>query len=92
MSFITRAFTPPGAGGAPAGSPANPIPTAATTVPAVSPLPPPPAAPAQPAPPASQAAFAPSQSPAARQRAQVTATSLLGAAATASQTKKPTLG
>jgi hypothetical protein len=91
MSFITRAFTPPGTGGAQAQAQiaqGNALASAAN----IAPLPPPPAAPSQPAPPPTQAAFAPSQTPAGRQRASITASTMLGAAAAAGTTKKPTLG
>ena len=90
MGFIQRAYTPPGAGGASLGSPANPIPGAVTAppAPAPAPAPPPPTLPTAPAPPQ---LFQPGTTPAARQRAAVTGTSILGAAATAGQTAKKTL-
>lgn len=93
MGFVERAFTPPGTGGreaaqiqanALAAKPAAPPPT----LPTMSAAPPPPPT------------FQPGQSPGAKQRAQITASSMLGAAATgpggpggqaASQTARKTL-
>jgi hypothetical protein len=81
MSFITRAFTPPGAGANPPGSPLNPLPVTPTVAPAppVPPAPTPPQAPPQPG------VFAPSAAPAAAQRARVSATTILGAGAAGSE-------
>lgn len=86
MSFITRAFTPPGAGSNPPGSPANPLPTAAA-IPPPAPVPTPPPAPTLPTapPPPTPFSFTATQAPAAR-RAALTGTSILGAAATTGQT------
>ena len=86
MGFIQRAFTPPGAGGAPPGSPANPLPTAiAPPPPTPQPAPPPPTLPTAPAPPQ---LFQPSQPAGARQRAAISGTSILGAAAAGGQTAR----
>lgn len=92
MGFVERAFTPPGAGAAPPGSPANPLPGAiAAAAPTPAPVaapPPPPTLPTAPPPPP---LFQPGIAPATQQRAAVTGTSILGAAATAGQTAKKTL-
>ena len=92
MGFIQRAFTPPGAGSNPPGSPLNPLPgavaAAAPPPPAPTPAPPPPILPTAPAPPQ---LFQPTQTPQTAQRAAVTGTSILGAAATAGQTAKKSL-
>lgn len=79
MSFVERAFTPPGAGSNPPGSPLNPLPSAVTTP--VAPIPPVPPAPTPPQAPPQPGLFAPSQAPAAAQRARVSATTILGAGA-----------
>ncbi len=90
MSFVERAFTPPGTGSNPPGSPMNPLippPVAAAPAPVAAP-PAPPTLPTAPAPPSM---FAPGQAPGARQRAAITGTTMLGAAATTGQTAKKTL-
>ena len=93
MGFIERAFTPPGAGANPPGSPANPLipPPMATAVATPAPVaapPPPPTLPTAPAPPQ---LFQPGIAPGVAQRAAGTASSILGAAATAGQQARKTL-
>lgn len=92
MGFVERAFTPPGTGGreAQAIQAAADARTAQAALSAPKPMPNLPSiSAAPPAPPQ----FSPGQSPGAKQRAQITATSMLGAAATAGQTsKKSVLG
>jgi hypothetical protein len=89
MGFVERAFTPPGAGGAPLGSPANPIPGAMVPPPTPQAAPAVPAAPATPAPPSG---LTPASTPASRQRALTGAVpSVLGAAAAAGQTARAQL-
>lgn len=98
MGFIQRIFTPPGAGGAPPGSPANPIPTAAAATPAAvaapptpAPVAPPPTAPTAPTAPAPPQQFAPGAAPGSAQRAAISGTTFLGAGATTGQTARKTL-
>jgi len=84
MGFIERAFTPPGTGGQEAAAQQAAI---AAAPQAIS-MPKPPELPAA-APPPPQ--FQAGQSPGARQRAQITGTSMLGAAAAGGQTARKTL-
>lgn len=88
MGFVERAFTPPGTGGKEAAAiqaqtdlaAARAKPAAqAPNLPTISAAPPPPPT------------FAPGQSPGAKQRAQVTASTMLGAAAAGGQTAKKSL-
>jgi hypothetical protein len=93
MGFIQRAFTPPGTGGREAEAiMANAAAQEAASKSAAAVKPPPTAPTIEAAPPAPPQ-FSPGQAPGAKQRAQVTASSMLGAAATAGQTsKKSVLG
>lgn len=85
MGFVERAFTPPGSGaGVPPGGGGMQGPTAEAVAP-------PPTAPTAPKMPAAPALFNPSKAAAAGQRAQISSTTALGAAATAGQTAKKTL-
>jgi hypothetical protein len=86
MSFIERAFTPPGTGGQEAAAQVA-AGEAAKAAQATQALAAPPV-PAAPAPPKAPASFDPGAAPGARQRAAVTGTSILGAAATAGQTAR----
>lgn len=85
MGFVERAFTPPGTGGQEAAAQqaaaaAKPKPVApAPTLPSISAAPPPPPQ------------FQPGQSPGAKQRAQGTASTMLGVAATGGQTARKSL-
>lgn len=95
MSFVERAFTPPGSTPPPLGSPQNPIPAGQPgslfTPPApATPAPTPPTAPTAPAPPP-QFGPTPTQQAQAKQRAAVSATTMLGAAAAGGQTARKTL-
>ena len=87
MGFVQRAFTPPGTGGREAAEI-----QAATNAARVSAMPSAPSTPPPPTPPPGATAFSPSATAAQRKTAGITAGSILGAAATASQSKKPTLG
>jgi hypothetical protein len=89
VKAIERAFTPPGTGGAAAAAPVGVPPPAAPAAPAPAAAPPTPPIPptSPPAPPQ----FSPGAAPAAKQKAAITGTSLLGAAAAAGQTAKKTL-
>ena len=90
MGFIQRAFTPPGTGGREAAeiqAATNAQRAAADAAAAAKPPNLPSMSAAPPAPPQ----FSPGQSPGAKQQAKLTATSMLGAAATAGQTSKKTL-
>jgi hypothetical protein len=90
MGFVERALTPPGTGGREAAQiQANTDIAAAKAKAAAAPPSLPSISAAPPAPPT----FSPGQSPGAKQAARTTATSMLGAAATAGQsTKKSLLG
>jgi hypothetical protein len=99
MGFIERAFTPPGTGGAEAAgimaeAAAKQASTTAQNMAQAAPAPvaPPPAPPTMPtvAPP-TPPVFQPGQSPGQKQRAQITASTMLGAAAAGGQTSKKTL-
>jgi len=92
MGFVQRAFTPPGTGGAEAQAIMANAAAQQSTLKAqqVAAAPTPPTLPAGPKQPQM---FQPGQSPGAKQRAQVTASSMLGAAASAGQqAKKSVLG
>jgi hypothetical protein len=93
MGFVQRAFTPPGSGDMSAvvaqqaaAYQASEAAKAAQTAAAK-----PPSIPTTGAPPAPPPQFAAGSAPGAKQRAQITATSMLGAAATGGQTAKKTL-
>jgi hypothetical protein len=86
MGFVQRAFTPPGTGGREA---AEIQAQAAAMRPA--PIAPPPTAPTAPAPPAAPPQFMAGQAPGARQRSQITATTMLGAAAAGGQQARKTM-
>ena len=89
MGFVERAFTPPGTGGKEAAAQQ----AALAAAPKAAPVAPPPTLPTAPAPPSAPQQFSPGSAPGAKQRAQITASSMLGAAATAGQTsKKSVLG
>lgn len=94
MGFVERALTPPGTGGAEARAiqaqtDANAAISAANA--RLAAVPKMPDAPKAPEPPAAPQQFAAGSAPGAKQRAQITATSMLGAAATGGQTSKKTL-
>ena len=92
MGFIQRAFTPPGTGGREAAEiMANAAAQQAAAQSQVKPAAPPPTLPTAPTPPAGPQQFAPGQAPGAKQKAAVTASTMLGAAATAGQQAKKTL-
>jgi len=91
MGFIERAFTPPGTGGREAAEQIAAGEAAKAAQARAAPVAAPPAAPTLPGAPPPPPAFAPGTSPGAKQRAQLTATSMLGAAATTGQTAKKTL-
>jgi hypothetical protein len=100
MGFVQRAFTPPGTGGAQAAAEAAPQIAAQQQLAAnvekqrIANLSGGgPSVPSAGAPPAAPQQFMPGQGPGAKQAAQITASSMLGAAATAGQTsKKSVLG
>jgi hypothetical protein len=81
MGFIERIFTPPGSGAPP---PAGAAP-AAEAPPPPAPAAPPPAPPTMPTAPAPPPQFQPGSAPGAQRRAAISGTSILGAAATATQ-------
>lgn len=88
MGFVERAFTPPGTGGKEAAAiQAQTDLAAARAKPAAAPPNLPSIAAAPPPPPT----FAPGQSPGAKQRAQGTASTMLGVAAAGGQTAKKSL-
>jgi hypothetical protein len=92
MGFVERAFTPPGTGGMEAAAQQAAANAAnAAKVQQLAPVPQTPSAPEAPAPPKGPQQFSPGQAPGAKQRAQITASSMLGAAATGGQTSKKTL-
>jgi hypothetical protein len=90
MGFIQRAFTPPGTGGREAAAIQAAADASAAAAKTAAPAPNLPSiSAAPPAPPQ----FMPGQGPGAKQKAQITASSMLGAAATAGQqAKKSVLG
>lgn len=80
MGFVERIFTPPGSSGP---APQAPPPPAAAA--------PPPPTPIAPAAPAAPPQFVPGAAPGAQQRSQISASSILGAAAATGQQAKKTL-
>lgn len=97
MGFVERAFTPPGTGGAQAAAEAAPQIAAQQQLAAnverqrVANLAGTPTVPSAGAPPSAPKQFMPGQGPGAKQQGQITASSMLGAAATAGQTSKKTM-
>jgi hypothetical protein len=89
MGFIQRAFTPPGTGGREAAE--IMAQASAREAAQVKPAAPPPTLPTAPTPPPGPQQFAPGQAPGAKQKAAVTASTMLGAAATAGQQAKKSL-
>lgn len=90
MGFVERAFTPPGTGGREA---AEQIAAANAQQLALAQAQPAPVPPTMPKGPEAPPVFQPGQAPGEKQRARVSATTMLGAAATGGQTaKKSVLG
>lgn len=90
MGFVQRAFTPPGTGDMSAVVAQQTAAAESLKAAQARPAPIPPTLPTAPEAPKT---FAPGQSPGAKQRAQITATSMLGAAATSGQqARKSVLG
>jgi hypothetical protein len=91
MGFVQRAFTPPGTGGREAAAIQAQTDAAQAIEKANKQVAAPPTIPAVPAGPAAPTQFSPGQAPGAKQKAAITASSMLGVAATGGQTSKKTL-
>ena len=93
MGFVQRAFTPPGTGGREAQAIIAQAQAADAAKAQATQVAQPPTLPTAGAPPSAPKQFMPGQAPGAKQRSQITASSMLGAAATGGQqAKKSVLG